>query len=84
VGFSGDYSALDEQSAVTMLADEGYKDPWWAAAPGYVTIEANTTRYCIQAQHKELSPTNEWRRSTFDSENPRPLESPDVCPELGP
>ena len=81
VGFSGDYSTLDEQPA-SMLIDEGYRDPWWAAAPGYITIEANITRYCIQAQHKELAPSNEWRRSTFDSENPRPVESPDVCPEL--
>ena len=64
------------------LVDEGYREPWWSAAPGYVSIEANATRYCIQAQHKDLAPSNEWRRSTFDSDNPRPLESPDVCPEL--
>jgi type IV pilus assembly protein PilA len=81
VGFSGDYSALDEQPA-TALIDEGYRNPWWAEPPGYVTIEASTTRYCIQARHKELSPTNEWRQSTFDSENPRPLEIPNTCPEL--
>ena len=81
VDFAGDYSTLDEQSA-SALVDEGYRHPWWAASPGYITIEANITRYCIQAQHKDLSPTNEWRRSTFDSENPRPVESPDVCPEL--
>ena len=83
VDFSGDYSTLDEQPA-SVLTNEGYKDPWWAASPGYVTIEADRNRYCIQAQHKELSPTNEWRRSTLDSDNPRPLESPDVCPELTP
>jgi type IV pilus assembly protein PilA len=81
VGFAGDYTELDEKPA-TVLLDEGFRDPWWASSPGYITIEANATRYCIQAQHKELSPSNEWRRSTFDSSNPRPVESPDVCPEL--
>src|SRR5687767_15871454 len=34
VGFAGDYSALDEQPA-SVLVDEGYRDPWWSAAPGY-------------------------------------------------
>ncbi len=81
VDYAGDYSALDEQPA-SILANEGYKDPWWSSSPGYVSIEADQNRYCIQAQHKELAPNNEWRRSTFDSSNPRPLESPDVCPEL--
>jgi type IV pilus assembly protein PilA len=79
----GDYSVLDESSA-DVLIDEGYRAPFWASAPGYVTIEADANRYCIQAQHKELAPTNEWRRATYDSFDPRPVESPDVCPELSP
>jgi type IV pilus assembly protein PilA len=78
---AGDYSALDEANA-DILVDEGYREPYWASAPGYVTIEAEATRYCIQAQHKELSPANEWRRATYDSFDPKPVESPDVCPEL--
>ncbi len=80
----GDYSLLDEQDAIDVLVDEGYKQPDWATAPGYVTIEASNNRYCIQAQHKELDPTDQWRRSTFDSDNPAPLEEPDLCPELTP
>ena len=79
---AGDYSTLDGQDAATALAPEGYKPPEWSAAPGYVNIQANATRYCIQAQHSQLAPTNEWRRSTYDSSNPRPVESPDVCPNL--
>jgi type IV pilus assembly protein PilA len=78
---AGDYSALDGEDA-EILVDEGYRKPYWATAPGYVTIEADATRYCIQAQHKELSPAEEWRRATYDSNDPRPVESPDVCPNL--
>jgi type IV pilus assembly protein PilA len=81
IEFAGDYSALDEADA-NVLVDEGYREPYWATPPGYVTIEAEANRYCIQAQHKELSPTEEWRRATYDSSDPRPVESPDVCPEL--
>jgi type IV pilus assembly protein PilA len=81
VEYQGDYSALDEADA-DILVDEGYREPYWATPPGYVTIEADQTRYCIQAQHKELSPAEVWRRATYDSMDPRPVESPDVCPEL--
>jgi type IV pilus assembly protein PilA len=77
----GTFAALDEQSA-SVLEDEGFKMPEWSAAPGYVSIEANATRYCIQAQHKELAPTNVWRRSTYDSSVGKPQANPDVCPEL--
>ena len=77
----GTFTALDEQSA-TVLVDEGFKYPDWATSPGYVTIEANDTRYCIQAQHKDLSPDNVWRRSTYDSSIGKPQSVPDVCPEL--
>lgn len=77
----GDFSALDEQSA-TALEAEGFKYPDWASAPGYFTIESNDTRYCIQAQHKQLGPGNVWRRSTYDSSIGKPQASPDVCPEL--
>ncbi len=83
VDFQGDYSALDEQPAA-VLSPEGYRHPDWATAPGYVEIQAEKNRYCIEAQHKELSPANEWRRSTYDSNNPRPVETPDVCPNLVP
>jgi type IV pilus assembly protein PilA len=79
----GDYSALDGEDA-DILVDEGYRAPFWATAPGYVRIEATETRYCVEAQHKELAPDNSWRRATYDSDNPRPVESPDVCPELAP
>ena len=77
----GDFSELDEASG-SVLVEEGFKMPYWAAPPGYVTIEANNTRYCIQAQHKELSPSDDWRRSTYDSAVGKPQEVPDVCPEL--
>ena len=79
---AGDYSSLDGKPAA-VLTPEGYRVPDWSNAPGYVTIEADATHYCIMAQHRELSPANEWRRSTFDSMEPRPVESPDVCPNLG-
>lgn len=78
---AGDYSTMDGQPAA-VLTPEGYRPQQWSSAPGYITIQANATRYCIQAQHRELSPANEWRRSTYDSENPRPVESPDICPNL--
>lgn len=77
----GTFSALDEQAA-SVLENEGFKMPDWSASPGYVTIEANDTRFCIQAQHKELAPTNVWRRSTYDSSVGKPQANPDVCPEL--
>jgi type IV pilus assembly protein PilA len=77
----GTFEELDEQSA-TELEEEGFKFPDWAIAPGYFTIEANDTRYCIQAQHKQLGPGNIWRRSTYDSSIGKPQAVPDVCPEL--
>ena len=77
----GTFAALDEQDA-SVLTAEGFKMPDWAAAPGYMTIEANDTRFCIQAQHSRLSPGAEWRRSTYDSEIGQPAAAPDVCPEL--
>ena len=83
VDFAGDYSSLDEQPA-TILTAEGYRPQDWTAPPGYLSIEADRNHFCIQAQHAELAPNNTWRRSTYDSENPRPVESPDVCPELTP
>ena len=77
----GSFAALDEQDA-SVLEDEGFKMPLWATSPGYITIEANTTRFCIQAQHKDLSPANVWRRATYDSDVGKPQSNPDVCPEL--
>jgi type IV pilus assembly protein PilA len=78
---AGDYSTLDNKPA-TVLTPEGYRPQAWSQTPGYITIEANATHYCIEAQHAELSPSNTWRRSTYDSLNPRPVESPDICPDL--
>ena len=77
----GDLSGLDEQPA-SVLEDEGFKMPAWASAPGYITIEANASRFCVQAQHAELSFKSEWRRATYDSTVGKPQKSPDVCPEL--
>jgi prepilin-type N-terminal cleavage/methylation domain-containing protein len=77
----GDFGALDGQSA-DILQPDGFQLPTWAVPPGYVTIEANGNRYCIQAQHRELSPSNEWRRSTYDSSVGTPVSSPDTCPNL--
>ena len=77
----GTFAALDEEPG-SVLEDEGFKHPEWASSPGYITIEANATRYCIQAQHRELSPRNEWRRATYDSSIGHPRSVPDVCPEL--
>ena len=77
----GTFAALDEQPA-TALEAEGFKFPDWATAPGYFTIEANDTRYCIQAQHKQLGPGNVWRQSTYDSSIGKPQAIPNVCPEL--
>ena len=77
----GTFAALDEQDG-SVLEDEGFKMPLWAQSPGYITIEANDTRFCIQAQHRDLSPDNAWRRATYDSNVGRPQSTPDVCPEL--
>lgn len=77
----GTFEDLDGEPA-SVLEDEGFKTPSWSEAPGYITIEANETRYCIQARHNELSPANEWRRSTYDSEVGKPQAVPDVCPNL--
>ena len=80
---NGDYSELDDLSANNpALVEEGYFHPDWAQAPGYVRIEATTNRYCIEARHKTLGVNNTWRDSTYDSSNPRPLEVPNVCPDL--
>jgi prepilin-type N-terminal cleavage/methylation domain-containing protein len=77
----GDFSALDGQDA-SALQPQGFKVPIWAQSPGYFTIEASGTRYCLQAQHKDLSPTNDWRRSTYDSSVGKPESLPDTCPNL--
>ena len=77
----GTFATLDEEPGETLIG-QGFKHPDWASSPGYITIEANATRYCIQAQHRDLSPSNEWRRATYDSSIGRPVKSPDVCPEL--
>jgi type IV pilus assembly protein PilA len=77
----GTFVTLDEKPG-NILIGQGFKHPPWAVSPGYITIEANDTRYCIQAQHAELSPDNEWRRSTYDSTIGKPQKTPDVCPEL--
>jgi type IV pilus assembly protein PilA len=77
----GSFVTLDEEPG-SVLIDQGFKHPEWASSPGYISIEANDTRYCIQAQHRDLSPKNEWRRSTYDSSVGRPQKTPDVCPEL--
>lgn len=80
----GDYQELDGQSAgeVDELVEEGYKEPEWAEPPGYVQIEATQNRFCVEARHRTLGPNEKWRDATFDSENPRPLETPNVCPDL--
>ena len=78
---SGDLSGLDGDSAAALQA-EGFKLPSWAQAPGSITIEAHATRFCIQAQHDELSFRNEWRRATYDSSVGQPQTDPDVCPDL--
>ena len=83
VEHQGNYSTLDGKSAdIPELQKEGYKHPEWAQPPGFVRIEANSTRYCIEARHNSLSATDEWRDSSYDSDNPRPLETPNLCPDL--
>ena len=77
----GDFSALDGQDGSALEVD-GFHMPNWATSPGYITIEANGGHYCIQAQHKELSPSNEWRRSTYDSLVGSPQAVPNTCPNL--
>jgi type IV pilus assembly protein PilA len=77
----GTFEDLDGEPASALEA-EGFKNPEWASAPGYITIEANENRYCIQARHFELSPSNEWRRATYDSQVGKPQAIPDVCPDL--
>lgn len=77
----GTFTDLDEQNS-SVLVNEGFKIPEWANNPGYLTIESNGTEYCLQAQHYELSPGNEWRRATYFSSTGRPSSTPDVCPEL--
>ena len=81
VSNAGDFSALDGQDA-TVLNGDGFNMPPWSVPPGYITIEANGNHYCIQAQHKDLSATNEWRRSTYDSAVGQPQSLPDTCPNL--
>ena len=78
---SGSVAALDEQSA-SVLSSEGFDLPDWATGDGYMTIEANSSTYCIQAQHASLAPGETWRRSTYQSGVGQPQASPDVCPEL--
>ena len=81
VGHSGSYEELDGQNSAA-LEEEGFKIPEWAANPGYLTIEANDSEYCLQAQHHLLSNRNEWRRSTYSSSVGRPTANPDQCPNL--
>ena len=76
----GNFSALDEQSAA-VLAPDGFKMPDWSNSPGYIRIQASNTRYCIEARHASLSPSNTWRNSIYDSEVGHPEEA-DACPAL--
>jgi type IV pilus assembly protein PilA len=80
---SGTVAALDEQSA-SVLSAEGFDLPSWATGDGYMTIEADTNTYCIQAQHAQISPGATWRRSTYESSVGQPQATPDTCPELTP
>lgn len=78
----GTFDALDGLNG-TALAAEGFRMPEWAAAPdGYVRIQADETRYCIEAQHANLSPGTDWRRSIYDSAVGEPEATPDTCPDL--
>ena len=78
----GTFQALDGLDG-TALDDEGFNMPSWAAPPdGYFRIQADRTRYCIEAQHAILSPGAEWRRSIYDSSVGEPQASPDTCPDL--
>jgi type IV pilus assembly protein PilA len=79
---NGNYDALDEQTGAA-LAAYGFGMPTWATTiPGYLTIEANETSYCLQARHNLLTAGSAWRRSTYQSSVGAPQPVPDNCPEL--
>lgn len=82
VADEGTFDELDDLDGSSLSA-EGFDMPDWAAAPdGYLRIEADDNRYCIEAQHARLSPSGAWRRSTYDSFEGQPQTTPDTCPEL--
>ncbi len=81
VTFVGDFSSLDGQDA-SILEAEGFEVPRWASPPGYLRIEANENEYCIEGQHRTLSPAQTWRRATYQSSIGEPRSLPDVCPNL--
>ncbi|HET7483575.1 MAG TPA: prepilin-type N-terminal cleavage/methylation domain-containing protein [Actinomycetota bacterium] len=77
----GDFTSLNGADA-SVLEPQGFHMPTWASSPGYITIVANGTRYCIQAQHSQMSTSAAWRRSTYDSAIGEPKSDPDTCPTL--
>lgn len=79
---NGSYVGMDEQTGAA-LAAYGFSMPTWATtSPGYLTIEANATTYCLQARHNMLSTSSQWRRSTYESSLGHPQPVPDTCAEL--
>ena len=79
---NGNYEGLDEQTG-DVLAAYGFQMPPWATTiPGYLTIEADQTSYCLQARHNLLSASSPWRRSTYESWGGTPQPVPDNCVEL--
>ena len=73
------YADLNNQDA-TALAAEGFAMPDWASGGGYVRFRNTTTTFfCIEAQHADLSTTDEWRRSTYMSTTGRPSATPNAC-----
>jgi type IV pilus assembly protein PilA len=80
---SQSFAALDGQDGAFLDA-EGFQMPAWATTPGNLSIEASKVEYCIQATYNELSPTNQWRRATYQSSVGKPQQNPDTCPALSP
>lgn len=87
----GSYAALDELqgccavgSAGEVLGRYGFQWPDYYTHPsdGWLSIEANTTTFCIAARHKLLTEDSDWRRSTYESSKGAPRPTPDACPEL--
>ena len=77
-----EYSDLDGDD-ISVLEPQGFVKPDWSDEnPAYFRIEADQNAYCIEARHERLTESSAWRRSTYSSDEGRPILIPDNCPNL--
>jgi type IV pilus assembly protein PilA len=73
----GSYSGLSGLTGADLVT-YGFRMPDFLTS---LTIEANATEFCLEAEHASLAAANSWHRATYDSDTGRPVVT-DHCPKL--